>query len=127
MKALHDLGWLKERRKGKQLSITMDNCNGQNKNKYVLCLALYLVELNYFKVVELIFCIRGHTKNACDRLFNQLKKRWHKQQVFMMAQVCSCFFFNNYLCPLYSYQMLLPLIIIADGSNVELATTRYLH
>ena len=99
MKALNDLGWLKEGREGKRLSIVMDNCGGQNKNKYVLRLALYLVELNYFKVVELIFYIRGHTKNACDRLFNQLKKRWHKQQVYTMAQVCCCFFLYNYFRP----------------------------
>jgi hypothetical protein len=74
MKALHNLGWIKVNRMGKRLSIIMDNCGGQNKNKFVLRLALYLIELRRFQVVELIFYIRGHTKNACDRLFNQLKK-----------------------------------------------------
>jgi hypothetical protein len=44
MKALHDLGWIKANRMGKRLSIIMDNCGGQNKNKFVLQLALYLVD-----------------------------------------------------------------------------------
>jgi hypothetical protein len=88
MRGLHDLGWIKSNRTGKRLSIIMDNCGGQNKNKFVLRLALMLVELQHFRVVELLFYIRGHTKNACDRLFNQLKKRWHKRQVFTMTQVC---------------------------------------
>jgi len=72
---------------GKQLSIIMDNCGGQNKNNYVLRLALWLVERKFFVKVELIFYIRGHTKNACDRLFNQLKLRYHKRQTFMMHQM----------------------------------------
>ncbi len=38
----------------------------------MLHLALYLVEKKYFKTVEFIFYIRGHTKNVCDRLFKLL-------------------------------------------------------
>ncbi len=49
MKALHDLGWIKGNHTGKRLSIIMDNCSGQNKNKFVLRLALYLVELKRFR------------------------------------------------------------------------------
>ncbi len=48
MKALHNLGWIKVNRMGKWLSIIMDNCGGQNKNKFVLRLALYLIELRRF-------------------------------------------------------------------------------
>jgi hypothetical protein len=78
MRGLQDLGWIKRNHMGKQLQIIMDNCGGQHKNKLALGLALMLVELQHFHVVELLFYIRGHTKNACNRLFNQLKKRWHK-------------------------------------------------
>ena len=74
IKGLHDLGWIHEGTTGKHLSIILDNCGGQNKNNYVLRLALWLVERSYFHNVDIIFYIRGHTKNACDRLFNQLKK-----------------------------------------------------
>jgi hypothetical protein len=87
MKVLQDFGWLKRGTTGKLLSIVMDNCGGQNKNNNVLRLALYLVELKYFHRVEFIFYIRGHTKNDCDRLFNQLKLRWHKTNTYTMAQM----------------------------------------
>ncbi len=88
VKGLHDLGWIQqEGTTGKQLSIILDNCGGQNKNNIVLRLALWLVECKYFKKVEIIFYVRGHTKNACDRLFNQLKKHYHKQQIFTMGQM----------------------------------------
>jgi hypothetical protein len=87
LKGLHDLGWIHDGTTGKQLSIILDNCGGQNKNNYVLRLALWLVERSYFHKVDIIFYIRGHTKNACDRLFNQLKKRYHRQQIFTMGQL----------------------------------------
>jgi len=74
MKGLADLGWIKQEYPGKRLTIIMDNCGGQNKSKYVLCLALLLAD---FFTVEIIFYIRGYTNNACDRIFNQLKKCWH--------------------------------------------------
>jgi len=88
IKALRELGWMKEDGStGKQLSIILDNCGGQNKNNFVLRLALWLVERSYFKKVEIIFYIRGHTKNACDRLFNQLKMHYHRRQIFTMGQM----------------------------------------
>jgi hypothetical protein len=90
VKALEDFGWLLPGQPGKQLSIVMDNCGGQNKNNNVLRLALYLVELKFFNKVELVFYVRGHTKNDCDRLFNQLKLRWHKMNTYTMEQMVDC-------------------------------------
>ena len=87
MQALRDLGWLIADRCGGRLSIIVDNCSGQNKNKMVLRLALYLVEQGYFKNVEFIFYIRGHTKNVCDRLFNLLKIRYHKSDIYTMEML----------------------------------------
>ena len=46
-----------------------------------------LVELGDFKSVEFIFCIQGYTKNVCDRLFNLLKIRYHKVDIFTMSQL----------------------------------------
>jgi hypothetical protein len=71
MKVLVDFGWLIQEQTGKQLSIIMDNCGGKNKNNNVLYLALHLVELKYFQIVQFTFYVHGHTKNDCDRLFNQ--------------------------------------------------------
>jgi hypothetical protein len=87
IKVLHELDWIKDNgRTGKQLSIIFDNCGGKNKNNFVLHLALWPVECSFFKKVE-IFYIRGHIKNACDRLFNQLKLHYHKKQIFPMGQM----------------------------------------
>jgi len=98
VKGLHDLGWIQqEGTTGKQLSIILDNCGGQNKNNIVLRLALWLVECKYFKKVEIIFYVRGHTKNACDRLFNQLKKHYHKQQIFTMGQMVTALDSSRYV------------------------------
>jgi hypothetical protein len=66
MQALRDLSWLIADRCGGRLSIIVDNCSGQNKNKMVLRLALYLVEQGYFKNVEFIFYIRGQKKILCN-------------------------------------------------------------
>jgi hypothetical protein len=65
----------------------MDNCSGQNKNKYVLRLACLLVELKYYRTVYIIFLVAGHMKNAADRLFHLLKTQYRKRQVFAMEQL----------------------------------------
>jgi hypothetical protein len=84
IQGLKVFGWLQDDSCGSRLTIAMDNCGGQNKNKMVLRLALYLVEHKYFSTVEFIFYIRGHTKNVCDRLFNLLKIWYHKSDVYTM-------------------------------------------
>jgi hypothetical protein len=45
------------------------------------------VELGFFKRVHFLFLVRGHTKNPCDRMFNILKLRFRKQNVFTMEQL----------------------------------------
>ena len=69
----------------------MDNCAGQNKNKMLLRLSAYLVESNYFKTVNFIFYVVGHTKNPADRLFNLAKSKIRQQNVYTMEQ------FLNYM------------------------------
>lgn len=87
IKTLDKIGLLKQDESGnvltgKELNIIFDNCAGQNKNNYVLWLVPYLVELGYFESVNFIFLIVGHTKNACDRRFNNLKLLYSKSQCF---------------------------------------------
>jgi hypothetical protein len=71
MKDLFDKFWLLKGTPGKKLTIAMDNCGGQNKKNVVLSLDVYLIEMLYFLTVEFVFYIHGHTKNACDRMFNR--------------------------------------------------------
>jgi hypothetical protein len=87
MLVLQELGWLIDGICGKRLTVIMDNCAGQNKNKHVLRLALWLVELGYFETVEFVFYVRGHTKNCCDRLFNLFKTRYRNADIFTMSQL----------------------------------------
>ena len=80
-------GWVRDDEKGGTLVIFMDNCSGQNKNRMVLRLALYLVERDFFKTVRFEFLVRGHTKNPADRKFNILKKDYRKANVYTMESL----------------------------------------
>jgi hypothetical protein len=87
MQDLFDKFWLRKFNPRNKLTIAMDNCEGQEKNNGVLCLALFSVELEYFERVEFMFYIRGHTKNACDHTFNQMKLKHHKKDIFAWGRV----------------------------------------
>jgi hypothetical protein len=76
-----------EKGPGGKLVFIMDNCSGQNKNRMVLRLGGALVDLGYFKEVEFVFLIVGHTKNMCDRLFNLLKINYRKKNIYTVRQL----------------------------------------
>ena len=87
---LHDLGrrgYLSSETPGKEYNQLFDNCGGQNKNRMVLRLALYLVEAGFFDKVLILFYIKGHTKNACDRLFNEMKREYRDNNVYTFSQL----------------------------------------
>ena len=67
-----------------ELNIVMDNCAGQNKNRMVIRMASYMLELQYFKRINLIFLVKGHTKNMCDRMFNSMKQRYHHRNIYTL-------------------------------------------
>jgi len=87
IKTLTNEGIMKEGEIGGELNIIFDNCSGQNKNNTVIALVAYLVELKYFKEVNFIFLVVGHTKNAADRLFNALKEIYRLTNIGTMAQL----------------------------------------
>jgi len=70
-----------------ELNLIVDNCTGQNKNRMVLRLAILLVELGYYKRVNIIFLVTGDTKKACNRLFNALKVNQQSKNLFTMEQM----------------------------------------
>ena len=63
------------------LTVIADNCAGQNKNEDVVRFHAWLVEAGVFKTVSVVFLVKGHTKNACDRMFNLLKAGFHKKDI----------------------------------------------
>ena len=46
-----------------------------------------LGELKFFKKINFVFLIVGHTKNACDRMFNTLKKDYNIKNIYTMAEL----------------------------------------
>ena len=58
-----------------------------NSHVSVLRLVPYLVECGYFKEVNFIFLVVGHTKNAADHLFNCLKELYRKKNIGTMAKL----------------------------------------
>ena len=72
---------------GEHLTLVFDNCGGQNKNHMVIRYAMYLVEKKIYKCVELVFLVCGHTKNVCDRMFKELKQKFHHKNVYTMGQL----------------------------------------
>ena len=83
MKTLRELQLLRKDSVGGELNIIFDNCSGQNKNNTVLKLAVWLMAMGYFKSLQFIFLVVGHTKNAANCLFNSLKRD-------IGNKICSC-------------------------------------
>ena len=86
-KTLKDNNIIRENESGFKLTVVFDNCTGQNKNNTVLKLVPYYVEMGYFQEVEFLFLIVGHTKNACDRYFNQLKRLSRRENTYTMEEM----------------------------------------
>ena len=59
----------------RNLVIWSDNCIGQNKNKMLLFLFIYLVATGKFDKIEQKFLVSGHSYLACDRDFAQIERR----------------------------------------------------
>jgi hypothetical protein len=87
VKTLREMKLLRDNEVGGELNVIFDNCSEQNKNNTVLKLAMWIKEMCYFKRVSFVFLIVGHTKNACDRLFNSLKHEYRKKNIFTMDEL----------------------------------------
>eukprot|EP00956_Cyclotella_meneghiniana_P014584 scaffold21901_cov59-Cyclotella_meneghiniana.AAC.1 len=87
VKTLRLKNLLRENESGGELNVVFDNCSGQNKNNAVLKLMVWLTEMGYFKQVNFVFLVVGHTKNAADRIFNLLKLKYRKCNIYTMPQL----------------------------------------
>ena len=66
----------------KHLVLIADNCPGQNKNNTVIKYFQWLVEAGCTLKATLLFLIKGHTKNICDRHFNLLKNALRNKNIY---------------------------------------------
>jgi hypothetical protein len=71
----------------KEINFVFDNCGGQNKNRMVLRMLLFLVNKGICQTARAIFLVRGHTKNACDRMFNLLKTLHRKKNTYIPREL----------------------------------------
>ena len=76
-----------DRRHIKEMNFVFDNCGGQNKNRMVLRLLLYIVQRGACDVANAIFLVKGHTKNDCDRMFNLMKQEYRKKNSYVPEDV----------------------------------------
>ena len=79
------------------LNIIADNCGGQNKNEDVIRFHVWIVEAGWFPEVNLIFLVKGHTKNACDRMFNLLKQEYHNKNIETFNELVSILDKNKFV------------------------------
>jgi hypothetical protein len=70
-----------------EINIVMDNCAGQNKNRMVIRLLFVLVRLKLCFRARMVFLVKGHTKNDCDRMFNLMKKRYRTSNCYTPKQL----------------------------------------
>lgn len=59
----------------RKLTVWTDNCSGQNKNKMILFLWIYLICNDYFDEIEHKYVVSGHSYLSCDRDFAIIEKR----------------------------------------------------
>ena len=70
-----------------EINLVFDNCGGQNKNRMVYRMLFFLVKLHICRVARVIFLIKGHTKNDCDRMFNLMKYDYRKVDCFTPSEL----------------------------------------
>lgn len=78
-----------------QLVVACDNCSAQNKNKGVIKFCMWLVDAGYVKKVTLLFLIKGHTKNHCDKSFNLLKQGTKGEDIWDAVDLDRCYTKKN--------------------------------
>ena len=77
------------------LVLGADNCSGQNKNKAMLKYCMWLVEAGFVKKVTLLFLVKGHTKNHCDKFFNILKRSSIDENIWTAEQLDAAYTEGN--------------------------------
>jgi hypothetical protein len=74
-------------KKVSEINFIMDNCAGQNKNRMVIRLLFVLVKLKLCFKATMVFLVKGHTKNDCDRMFNLMKQAYRKTNCYTPKQL----------------------------------------
>ncbi len=89
LEALKDLKKLKgpSYKHPRNLFLQLDNCSGENKNRFFLTFLAMLVQLGVFDRIKLSFLQVGHTHEDIDQLFSRLSTLWVSCDIFSVDQL----------------------------------------
>lgn len=71
----------------RNLYLQLDNCSGENKNRFFLTFLALLVQLGVFDRIKLNFLQVGHTHEDIDQLFSRLSTLWVSCDIFSVDQL----------------------------------------
>lgn len=71
----------------KHVLLWCDNCAGQNKNRMIVLVMLYLIVTKKFESIEIRFLVSGHSFLACDQDFAIIEKRKRKVPAMVPADI----------------------------------------
>ena len=67
--------------------IQLDNCSGENKNKYFVTFCAALVHLGLFDKIKISFLPVGHTHEDIDQMFSRLAVLWKNCSYYSLPQM----------------------------------------
>ena len=71
----------------RNLYLQLDNCSGENKNRFFLTFLALLIQLGVFDRIKLSFLQVGHTHEDIDQLFSRLSTLWVSCDIFLVDQL----------------------------------------
>ena len=77
------------------LFLQLDNCPGENKNRFVFSSLVLLIDLGLFKTIYVNFLMVGHTHIDIDRYFSYLSEEMKASAVKQKKPVCSMEYFTE--------------------------------
>lgn len=73
------------------LYLQLDNCGGDNKNRYLLALCCLLVEMGILKKIKLGFLMVGHTHEDIDQCFSCFSRWLDKHRAYTLEDMMEGF------------------------------------
>ncbi|XP_061174842.1 uncharacterized protein LOC133183984 [Saccostrea echinata] len=73
------------------LYLQMDNCPGQNKNRFILGFLCWLVEIGIFKKIKISFLMVGHTHEDIDQVFSRFSSLLSRRSVLTLPKLMTSF------------------------------------
>ena len=73
----------------KSVTLYSDNCGGQNRNRFFMCMLWYALTAFSFEQIEHKFLERGHTFNENDSMHSTIETALRKRSVYETSQLAT--------------------------------------